>query len=227
MRYARATRCPRILYGHERVRVIKVRLLTSHLHVLRMLIFPHRRTGIVTTSIVGIFKEVATITLSSWIFGDVLTPLKVCLILSTPINADFFVALRSQITGAGVTICGIALYSWHKYSKTVLSAEEAAAQAAARTSESDEGYALVRGDDDVFALGDSDDDDAPRRPAGSSSRAAKGRAVDDEDRWDEEQRTDAGDSLLERRDGDEDARSVRTVASVRTVGSVARKWRDV
>jgi solute carrier family 35 protein C2 len=37
-------------------------------------------------SIAGIAKEVATITISSWFFGDELTPL--------------------NITGVGITICG-------------------------------------------------------------------------------------------------------------------------
>ncbi len=34
-----------------------------------------QRAGIVPLSIAGIFKEVTTITISAWVFGDELTPL--------------------------------------------------------------------------------------------------------------------------------------------------------
>ncbi|KAH7099064.1 TPT-domain-containing protein [Auriculariales sp. MPI-PUGE-AT-0066] len=147
-----------------------------------------RRTSIVTTSIVGIFKEVATITLSAWIFGDVLTPLKV--------------------TGAGVTICGIALYSWHKYSKTVLAGTGSPPNA-------EDGYDLVQDDEEVFALGESDDE-----LDSLVSRDRHGRRATGTDAGDD--RTDVEDSLLEA-DGLSDARSLR---SVQTVGSVARQWRN-
>jgi len=48
-------------------------------------------------SIAGIAKEVATISVSALIFGDELTPL--------------------NITGVAVTVCGIALFTHHKYRK--------------------------------------------------------------------------------------------------------------
>ncbi|KAI5452697.1 hypothetical protein NCC49_000446 [Naganishia albida] len=54
-----------------------------------------QRAGIVPLSIAGIFKEVSTITVSAWVFGDELTKL--------------------NILGVVVTICGIATYSYHKY----------------------------------------------------------------------------------------------------------------
>lgn len=46
-----------------------------------------QRTGVVPMSIAGIAKEVSTITISSWFFGDQLTPL--------------------NITGVAITVCGM------------------------------------------------------------------------------------------------------------------------
>ncbi|KAF8995468.1 triose-phosphate transporter family-domain-containing protein [Cyathus striatus] len=60
-----------------------------------------QRTGVVPMSIAGIAKEVTTITISAWFFGDKLTPL--------------------NITGVGITVCGIALFTYHKYKKTMAS----------------------------------------------------------------------------------------------------------
>lgn len=48
-----------------------------------------QRAGVVPMSIAGIAKEVTTITISAWFFGDELTPL--------------------NITGVAITICGM---SW-------------------------------------------------------------------------------------------------------------------
>lgn len=48
------------------------------------------RAGVVPMSIAGIAKEVCTITLAAWFFGDELTPL--------------------NITGVAITACGM---SWH------------------------------------------------------------------------------------------------------------------
>jgi len=50
-------------------------------------------------SIAGIFKEVTTILISTWVFGDHLTPI--------------------NITGVAITICGIALFTYHKYRKSI------------------------------------------------------------------------------------------------------------
>ncbi|KAF8629221.1 hypothetical protein AX17_005804 [Amanita inopinata Kibby_2008] len=58
-----------------------------------------QRTGVVPMSIAGIAKEVTTITISSWFFGDELTPL--------------------NVTGVAITVCGIALFTYHKYRKTI------------------------------------------------------------------------------------------------------------
>lgn len=61
-----------------------------------------KRTGVVPMSIAGIAKEVTTITISAWFFGDQLTPL--------------------NITGVSITICGIILFTYHKYRKSIESA---------------------------------------------------------------------------------------------------------
>jgi len=58
-----------------------------------------QRAGVVPMSIAGIAKEVTTITISAWFFGDELTPL--------------------NITGVAVTICGITLFTYHKYRKSI------------------------------------------------------------------------------------------------------------
>lgn len=61
-----------------------------------------QRTGVVPMSIAGIAKEVTTITISAWFFGDQLTPL--------------------NITGVSITILGIMLFTYHKYRKSIGSA---------------------------------------------------------------------------------------------------------
>ncbi|KIJ50780.1 hypothetical protein M422DRAFT_27304 [Sphaerobolus stellatus SS14] len=58
-----------------------------------------QRAGVVPMSVAGIFKEVATISVSAWIFGDQLTPL--------------------NLTGAAVAFCGIVLFTFHKYRRTL------------------------------------------------------------------------------------------------------------
>ncbi|TFK74541.1 TPT-domain-containing protein [Pluteus cervinus] len=58
-----------------------------------------QRTGVVPMSIAGIAKEVTTISIAAWYFHDELTPL--------------------NITGVGITICGIALFTYHKYRKSI------------------------------------------------------------------------------------------------------------
>ncbi|KAF8638014.1 hypothetical protein AX16_010646 [Volvariella volvacea WC 439] len=58
-----------------------------------------QRTGVVPMSIAGIAKEVTTITISAWFFGDELTPL--------------------NITGVAITVCGIGLFTFHKYRKSI------------------------------------------------------------------------------------------------------------
>ncbi|KAF8610745.1 TPT-domain-containing protein [Ceratobasidium sp. AG-I] len=58
-----------------------------------------QRTGMVPMSVAGIFKEVTTISLSAVVFGDTLNEL--------------------NILGVGITIIGIALFTYHKYRKSV------------------------------------------------------------------------------------------------------------
>ncbi|KAG2113810.1 triose-phosphate transporter family-domain-containing protein [Suillus discolor] len=58
-----------------------------------------QRAGVLPMSIAGIAKEVSTITISAWFFGDTLTPL--------------------NITGVGITVCGIALFTFHKYRNSI------------------------------------------------------------------------------------------------------------
>jgi len=58
-----------------------------------------QRAGIVPMSIAGIAKEVTTISASAWFFGDELTPL--------------------NLTGVSITICGIGLYTYHKYRRSM------------------------------------------------------------------------------------------------------------
>ncbi|WVQ71800.1 hypothetical protein IAR50_001342 [Cryptococcus sp. DSM 104548] len=61
--------------------------------------FVIQRAGVVPLSIAGIFKEVSTISISAWVFGDQLTTF--------------------NIIGVVITITGIALYSYHKYTKSI------------------------------------------------------------------------------------------------------------
>ncbi|KAF8893920.1 triose-phosphate transporter family-domain-containing protein [Infundibulicybe gibba] len=58
-----------------------------------------QRAGVVPMSIAGIAKEVTTITIAAWYFGDDLTPL--------------------NITGVSITVCGIGLFTFHKYRKSI------------------------------------------------------------------------------------------------------------
>ncbi|KAL5485417.1 hypothetical protein ACEPAI_8059 [Sanghuangporus weigelae] len=58
-----------------------------------------QRAGVVPMSIAGIAKEVSQISVSAWLFGDELTPL--------------------NFVGVAVTVCGIALFTYHKYRKSV------------------------------------------------------------------------------------------------------------
>ncbi|KAG8822848.1 Triose-phosphate Transporter [Serendipita sp. 400] len=60
------------------------------------------RAGVVPMSIAGIFKEVSTIVISAWVFGDHLTEL--------------------NIIGVAITITGIAVYTYHKYTAALHSA---------------------------------------------------------------------------------------------------------
>ncbi|KAF8170285.1 triose-phosphate transporter family-domain-containing protein [Mycena galopus ATCC 62051] len=58
-----------------------------------------QRAGVVPMSIAGIAKEVTTISISAAVFGDNLTPL--------------------NLIGVAITVCGIALFTYHKYRKSL------------------------------------------------------------------------------------------------------------
>ncbi|KAJ6497817.1 TPT-domain-containing protein [Mycena sanguinolenta] len=58
-----------------------------------------QRAGVVPMSIAGIAKEATTLSISAAVFGDSLTLL--------------------NITGVGITFCGIALFTYHKYRKSL------------------------------------------------------------------------------------------------------------
>jgi solute carrier family 35 protein C2 len=60
-----------------------------------------QRAGIVPLSIAGIFKEVSTISISAWVFGDHLTEL--------------------NVIGVVIAVSGIALFTYHKYQKVISS----------------------------------------------------------------------------------------------------------
>ena len=68
-------------------------------------------------SIAGIAKEVTTITISAWFFGDELTPLNITGVAITicggsPLHYLFF---RLVLT----VLLGIALFTYHKYQKSL------------------------------------------------------------------------------------------------------------
>lgn len=79
---------------------------TAHAEPLRDRLTPVsiiQRAGIVPLSIAGIVKEVTTIMISAWVFGDELTGL--------------------NIVGVFITVSGIAIYSFHKYKKSIAAQE--------------------------------------------------------------------------------------------------------
>ncbi|KZV71146.1 TPT-domain-containing protein [Peniophora sp. CONT] len=84
-----------------------------------------QRTGVIPLSIAGIAKEVTTISLSSAVFGDELTPL--------------------NITGVAITVCGIALFTYHKYRKSIDSPVPLDAHGQPIQDDDDRGIALNEG----------------------------------------------------------------------------------
>ncbi|CAK5265574.1 unnamed protein product [Mycena citricolor] len=105
-----------------------------------------QRAGIVPMSIAGIAKEVTTISMSAVVFGDPLTFL--------------------NMVGVAVTICGIALFTYHKYRKSLESdlpldahgnpvdLDDSTAESHLLSHELDETARLTRDSDEY----DSDDD---------------------------------------------------------------------
>jgi solute carrier family 35, member C2 len=69
-------------------------------------------------SIAGIAKEVTTITISAWVFGDELTPLNITGVVIT--ICGMFRPLDSQGQRKIFNFCiGIALFTYHKYQKSI------------------------------------------------------------------------------------------------------------
>ncbi|THH18176.1 hypothetical protein EW146_g2767 [Bondarzewia mesenterica] len=70
-----------------------------------------QRIGVVPMSIAGIAKEVTTITISAWVFGDELTPLNI-----TGVAITVCVCLTMSFASRGA---GISLFTYHKYRKSM------------------------------------------------------------------------------------------------------------
>ena len=97
------------------------------------------RAGILPLSIAGVFKEVSTISISAWVFGDQLTRLNVVGVviavcgmsnLCSPAGACSG-CLRRRARPRATWSCkgntdpkGIALYSFHKYQKSISDPDE-------------------------------------------------------------------------------------------------------
>lgn len=101
-----------------------------------------QRAGVVPLSIAGIFKEVSTITFAAWVFGDQLTEL--------------------NIIGVVITISGIALYSYHKYQRSI--------------------HREVRLDAAQNPIDDPDDESAPLRPGAAPHGYSRTATTDEHDR---------------------------------------------
>ena len=68
-------------------------------------------------SIAGIAKEVTTITISAWFFGDELTPLNITGVAITVSGKRTSILLT--LAGAEASCSGIVLYTYHKYRKSI------------------------------------------------------------------------------------------------------------
>ncbi|KAG6861679.1 hypothetical protein C0995_013248 [Termitomyces sp. Mi166 len=71
-----------------------------------------QRAGVVPMSIAGIAKEVTTITISAWFFGDQLTPLNI-----TGVSITICAPIQSEVDS--ICITGIILFTYHKYRKSI------------------------------------------------------------------------------------------------------------
>lgn len=103
-----------------------------------------KRTSVVTLSVCGIFKEVATIFISSLVFGDILTII--------------------NIIGLCITLFGIGLYNWLKLKMNTAKARKGAAaieveEGHRRLTDPDHQDDDESDKDDIF----DDDDDDDRR----------------------------------------------------------------
>ena len=73
-------------------------------------------------SIAGIFKEVSTISISAWVFGDQLTDLNIIGVVITVCGEClyFLLGMPSDVAQF-LDLSGIALYTFHKYQRTISS----------------------------------------------------------------------------------------------------------
>lgn len=76
-----------------------------------------QRAGVLPMSIAGIAKEVSTITISAWFFGDELTPVNITGAAITVCGRSSFSFRCASL--ADVARIGIVLFTYHKYRKTV------------------------------------------------------------------------------------------------------------
>lgn len=90
-----------------------------------------KRTSVVTLSVCGIFKEVATIFISSLVFGDILTII--------------------NIIGLCITLFGIGLYNWLKFKVITAKARKDTAAIDVGQEENHQLHS-VQDDDDGFGL---------------------------------------------------------------------------
>lgn len=77
-----------------------------------------QRAGVVPMSIAGIAKEVTTIICAAWFFGDELTPLNITGVAITACGQPPSVHSLVPVLTA---LAGIALYTYHKYKKSMQS----------------------------------------------------------------------------------------------------------
>lgn len=78
-----------------------------------------QRAGVVPMSIAGIAKEVATITISAWFFGDELTPLNITGVAISTCGARVFLPIICAAQVCSPSNPGIALFTYHKYRKSI------------------------------------------------------------------------------------------------------------
>ncbi|KXN90131.1 hypothetical protein AN958_04621 [Leucoagaricus sp. SymC.cos] len=138
-----------------------------------------QRVGVVPMSIAGIAKEVTTISISSWFFGDQLTPL--------------------NIVGVAITVCGIGLFTFHKYRKSLESNVPLDAH----------GNPVTGEDDDVDYTGE-----ASGRVVAEEERTRLTSEAEIQDEFGETaSRNGEAQVLFSADDGDEDADELRSLRS--------------
>jgi solute carrier family 35 protein C2 len=72
----------------------------------------------VPMSIAGICKEVTTISISAWLFNDELTPLNITGVCVTIFGGSLFSSSKDRLKIQIICI-GIAVFTYHKYRKSI------------------------------------------------------------------------------------------------------------